>query len=186
MKTLVTGGVRSGKSGYAESLLADEPAVTYVAPGPTPAEDGDPDWADRIARHQARRPAHWTTLESRELGSALTESEGALLIDCLGTWLAAVLDEAKAWNANRDDVEAVVRKQLDPLLEALAATPSTVVLVTNEVGLGVVPAHRSGRLFRDFLGTINQEVGALCDRVDLVMAGKVLHLGTSAVPRGAQ
>lgn len=178
MKVLVTGGVRSGKSRHAEQLVADEPAVTYVAPGPTPEEDPDPDWAARVAAHRERRPAHWTTLESRDLGAALGSGPdgGAVLVDCLGTWLTAVLDEAAAWDQPSADVHALVASRLTVAVAALAAAPGTVVLVTNEVGLGVVPAHRSGRLFRDLLGTVNQTLAAACDEVHLVVAGRVLVL----------
>ena len=175
MRVLVTGGVRSGKSRHAEGLLADEPSVTYVAPGPTTAEDPDPDWAARLAAHRERRPATWTTLESRDLAGALTRP-GAVLVDCLGTWLTAVLDEAGAWDLPSEDVHALVADRLAPAVAALAATPGPVVLVTNEVGLGVVPAHRSGRLFRDLLGTVNQSLAAACDEVHLVIAGRVLVL----------
>lgn len=180
MKVLVTGGVRSGKSGYAEALVAGEPAVTYVAPGPTLAEDSDPDWADRIGRHQERRPEHWTTLETRDLAGALAEPVGAVLVDCLGTWLAAVLDDADAWEKPRDELSTILGAQLDPLVEAITAYDRPLVVVTNEVGLGVVPSHRSGRVFRDLLGTVNQAVGAACDEVHLVVAGRVLKLHESA------
>lgn len=178
MRVLVTGGVRSGKSRYAEGLLAAEPAVVYVAPGPTTAEDTDPDWADRIARHLERRPAHWTTRETRDLAGALG-SDGAVLVDCLGTWLTAVLDEADCWEKPRAEVEALVAERLDGLVEAISRS-ANVVLVTNEVGLGVIPSHRSGRLFRDLLGTVNQVVGAACDEVHVVVAGRVLKLHESA------
>lgn len=175
MKVLVTGGVRSGKSRHAEHLLDGRPAVTYVAPGPTTAEDPDPDWAARLAAHRARRPAHWTTLESRDLAAAFA-GDGAVLVDCLGTWLTAVVDESGLWEAPSADVHAAVRRRLDPAVAALADRTTDTVLVTNEVGLGVVPAHRSGRLFRDLLGTVNQELAAACDEVHLVVAGRVLRL----------
>lgn len=175
-KTLVTGGVRSGKSTRAEALLAEASSVVYVAPGPTVTEDADPDWAARIATHQARRPAHWTTLETRDLAGAVREAQGAVLIDCLGTWLAAVMDEGEAWDAERDVQDALVFSRLDELLLALDETPQSVVLVTNEVGLGIVPEHRSGRVFRDLLGVINQRVAEQCDDVLLVVAGRVLRL----------
>ncbi len=172
MRILVTGGVRSGKSRHAESLLAGRPAVTYVAPGP--ADDDDPDWAARIAAHRERRPATWTTVETRALADALTTRE-PVLIDCLGTWLAGVLDERGLWERPSEEVTAVVETLLDGLVSALAGRED-VVLVTNEVGLGIVPAYRSGRLFRDLLGIVNLRVAAACDEVHLVVAGRVLVL----------
>ena len=174
MKVLVTGGVRSGKSRHAESLLATAPSASYVAPGPTTDEDPDPDWAARIAAHRARRPASWTTVETRDLAAAL-RLEGPVLVDCLGTWLTAVLDERGLWEARSDEVTAAVDGLLDDAV-ALLVGRDDVVLVTNEVGLGVVPAHRSGRLFRDLLGLVNQRVGGACDEVHRVVAGRVLVL----------
>ncbi|WP_446665811.1 bifunctional adenosylcobinamide kinase/adenosylcobinamide-phosphate guanylyltransferase [Flexivirga sp. B27] len=174
VKTLVTGGVRSGKSRHAESLVVGHPSVTYVAPGPTVDEEADPDWVARIAAHRQHRPAHWTTLETRDLATAL-RTDDAIIVDCLGTWLTAVLDERELWEAPVDDAAAAV----DELVEAAAAVLQTrdqAVLVTNEVGLGVVPAHRSGRLFRDLLGTVNQRLAVACDEVHLVVAGRVLVL----------
>ena len=177
MKVLVTGGVRSGKSRHAESLLSPLAVVSYVAPGPTAAEDGDPDWVARVAAHQARRPETWTTVESRDLAAAV-RLEGPVLVDCLGTWLTAVLDERQLWEASPDQVTATVDVLLDQVVSVLDDRDyrDDVVLVTNEVGLGVVPAHRSGRLFRDLLGVVNQRVAAACDEVHLVVAGRVLKL----------
>ena len=175
MLVLVTGGVRSGKSAHAEALVGEEPAVTYVAPGPTAEEDPDPDWAARLAAHRARRPAHWTTVETRDLAAAVREAPGAVVVDCLGTWLSAVVDRL-GWQSDRGALEAAVTGRLDELVAALSAASGTVVLVTNEVGLGVVPEHRSGRLFRDLLGTVNQRVAAVCDDVVLVVAGRALRL----------
>lgn len=168
MRILVTGGVRSGKSRHAESLLAGE-AVTYVAPGP--AYD-DADWRARLDAHRARRPATWTTLETGDLATAL-RTPGPVLVDCLGTWLTRLVDDAELWEAPADEVTAYVAARVD---EAVAALGERAVLVTNEVGLGVVPEHRSGRLFRDLLGTVNQRFGAACDAVHLVVAGRVLRL----------
>ena len=96
-----------------------------------------------------------------------------MLVDCLGTWLTRLIDDAALWEAPVGVVTAQVAEHLDA---ALAALGTDVVLVTNEVGLGVVPDHRSGRLFRDLLGTVNQRVGAVCDEVHLVVAGRVLRL----------
>jgi adenosylcobinamide kinase/adenosylcobinamide-phosphate guanylyltransferase len=169
MRVLVTGGVRSGKSTHAETLLAGEPAVTYVAPGPVV---DDADWRARVATHQARRPVTWTTLETGDLPTALGVG-GPVLVDCLGTWLTRLMDDAGLWDASADDVAAYVEQRT---AEAVAALGETVVLVTNEVGMGVVPEHRSGRLFRDLLGTVNQRFGAVCDEVHLVVAGRMLRL----------
>jgi adenosylcobinamide kinase/adenosylcobinamide-phosphate guanylyltransferase len=166
VRILVTGGVRSGKSAHAEGLLAGRPAVTYLAPGPT--GEPDPEWAARIARHRERRPAHWTTVETTDVAAAL--GDGPMLVDCLGTWLTAQLD-ACGW----DRIDERFTPHLEALVAAVAAADD-LVLVTNEVGLGVVPAHASGRLFRDLLGTVNQRVAAVCDEVHLVVAGRVLVL----------
>ena len=175
MKTLVTGGVRSGKSRHSESLLEGRDAC-YVAPGSAPEIDPDPDWVARITAHRARRPASWTTHETTDLAAELTTADRPLLIDCLGTWLAAVIDEASAWEQSSDAALALVERRLAGVLDALDSCPQDVVIVTNEVGLGVVPEHRSGRLFRDLLGTANQQVAAACDEVHLVVAGRVLRL----------
>ncbi|MDN4174038.1 bifunctional adenosylcobinamide kinase/adenosylcobinamide-phosphate guanylyltransferase [Nocardioides sp. SOB77] len=174
-KVLVTGGVRSGKSTHAERLLAGESSVAYVAPGPVPSAD-DADWAARVAAHRARRPASWTTHETRDLAAVLSSADGAVLVDCLGTWLTAVVDAGALWEAPADEVHGAVLAELEPVVLALGVARRPVVLVTNEVGLGVVPAHRSGRLFRDLLGTTNQRLGAACDEVHLVVAGRVLRL----------
>jgi adenosylcobinamide kinase/adenosylcobinamide-phosphate guanylyltransferase len=175
MKVLVTGGVRSGKSRHAEQLLEGSADVTYVAPGPTAEEDPDPDWVARIAAHQARRPDGWTTLETRDLPAALGV-DGPLLVDCLGTWLTASIDSASGWEEPAAHVHAVIDGELDRVVVALRAARGPVVLVTNEVGLGVVPEHRSGRLFRDLLGVANQRLARECDEVHLVVAGRVLKL----------
>ena len=174
MRVLVIGGVRSGKSRHAESLLADAPSASYVAPGPAADEDPDPDWVARIAAHRARRPASWTTVETHDLAAAL-RLDGPVLVDCLGTWLTAVLDARGLWEASSDEATATIDDLLDEVVARLDGR-TDVVLVTNEVGLGVVPAHRSGRLFRDLLGLVNQRVAAACDEVHLVVAGRVLRL----------
>ncbi|WP_418058635.1 bifunctional adenosylcobinamide kinase/adenosylcobinamide-phosphate guanylyltransferase [Pimelobacter simplex] len=177
MKILVTGGVRSGKSRHAETLVAGSGDVTYVAAGPV---YDDADWAARIAAHRSRRPASWTTAETRDVAGVLRASGAApVLVDCLGTWLTGVIDDAGLWDARVEDVEAHVLGLLDDLVAALGERgpdAGHVVLVTNEVGLGVVPEHRSARLFRDLLGTVNQRVAEVCGEVHLVVAGRVLRL----------
>jgi adenosylcobinamide kinase/adenosylcobinamide-phosphate guanylyltransferase len=174
-RILVTGGVRSGKSRHAERLVGQGPAV-YVAPGPTVEEEPDPDWAARIVAHRARRPAAWSTVETWDLAGVIAAADRPVLIDCLGTWLTAVLDRTEAWELPRDELDALVDIHLGGLDAAIASCPHDLVVVTNEVGLGVVPAHRSGRVFRDLLGEVNQRFGTLCDEVHLVVAGRVLML----------
>ena len=173
MRVLVTGGVRSGKSRHAEGLLGNAERVTYIAPG-RPADGSDPDWDARVAEHQARRPPHWHTVETADVAAAVRDADGTVLVDCLGTWLVAVLDGG-LWEASRADVHDAVDRQVVALCESLTATTDSVV-VTNEVGLGVVPSHRSGVLFRDLLGAVNQRVATVCDEVHLVIAGRVLRL----------
>lgn len=169
MQVLVTGGVRSGKSRHAEQLMAGRDDVVYVAAGP--AYD-DADWAARIATHRARRPASWTTVESHDLAAAL-DTRAPVLVDCLGTWLTAVIDDAGRWDDPVDELQDWIVAQA---AAATRAVRGDVVWVTNEVGMGVVPEHRSGRVFRDLLGSVNQAVAAACDEVHLVVAGRVLKL----------
>lgn len=171
MRTLVTGGVRSGKSVVAERLLTSTSEVTYVATGP---QSDDPDWAERLAAHRDRRPAHWTTLETTDLATALSELTGPALVDCLGTWLTAALDELAAWDAPQASWEPALGDRFTHVVDAWTRCPHDLVAVTNEVGWGVVPEHRSGRIFADSLGRLNQQVAAVSDRVLLVVAGQVL------------
>jgi len=175
MRILVTGGVRSGKSTHAEALIGHEPA-TYVAAGPRPDAEADPDWTARIATHRARRPDSWTTVETQDIAEAIRHAEVPVLVDCLGTWLTALIDRAGAWEQDADTVHRLVLARVDQVVAALTEFDHDLVVVTNEVGLGVVPEHRSGRLFRDLLGTVNQRVAAACDEVHLVVAGRVLRL----------
>jgi adenosylcobinamide kinase/adenosylcobinamide-phosphate guanylyltransferase len=172
-RVLVTGGVRSGKSRHAEALLADRPEVVYVATGPSPSSD-DVEWAARVARHQASRDPRWRTIETTDL-PAVIDARTPTLVDCLGVWLTAVVDELGGWGVDTARWQPELDRRVDALVAAVAAAPD-IVLVTNEVGLGVVPAHASGRLFRDLLGILNQRVGSACDEVHLVVAGRVLRL----------
>lgn len=172
---LVTGGVRSGKSRYAESLLADAD-VTYLTPGYPADADADPEWAARVAAHQQRRPAGWRTVETIDVAGELAAAPGPVLVDCLGTWLTRQLDARGAWEAADAAWSAALEAEAELLARAVAAHPWEVVIVTNEVGWGVVSEHRSGRVFADQLGRLNQRVAAACDRVVLIVAGRPLEL----------
>lgn len=168
-RVLVLGGARSGKSEFAERLVSDERAVTYVAPSPDRPDD--PEWRERVARHRARRPASWTTLETTDVAGALVDASGALLVDCFSLWLASALDTAGAWDAERDDATKAVAALVDDLVDAWRTTKARVVGVSSEVGLGVVPATVAGRRYRDDLGQLNARLAAVADEVWLVTAG---------------
>ena len=174
--TLVTGGVRSGKSAHAEALLREQLRVTYIAPGQIPDPIADPDWAERVAQHQRRRPPHWDTVETSDVAEAVIAAPGAVLLDCLGTWVTALMDQLNGWDRPADEWRPDFDRHLDSFADAWSRAPGPLVAVTNEVGMGVVPEHRSGRLFRDLLGTVNQRIAAVSDDVLLVIAGRVLKL----------
>lgn len=168
-RALVLGGARSGKSSYAEGLLARERSVEYVACGLLPdAEDAE--WADRVALHRARRPASWTTTETVDLVAVLGRTGPPVLVDCLTTWLARVMDDCGVWS-DAPDADVHLAGEIDALLDAWRATRRRVVAVSNEVGSGVVPATASGRRFRDELGVLNARVAAGSQRVWLLTAG---------------
>jgi len=173
-RVLVLGGARSGKSVTAERMLAARGQVEYVACG-RPADDSDPSWAERVRLHRERRPEHWTTLETLDLegvlgGAGSPRPRGGILVDCLSTWLAGVMDECGLWTgAAGADKELATR--VDGLLDAWHATRRVVVAVSNEVGSGVVPATASGVRFRDELGRLNARVAADCEQVWLCTAG---------------
>lgn len=179
-RTLVTGGIRSGKSRHAETLLVDQPQVTYVAPGPVPDPVTDSEWADRVAAHQARRPAHWTTVETDDVAAALRTGDPAYLVDCLGTWVTAVVDGLGTWEVPLAGWQDRFDARLDELVGAWTAVSGVAVAVTNEVGWGLVSEHRSGRVFTDLLGRVNAAVAAVSDDVVLLVAGRPLVLGSNA------
>jgi adenosylcobinamide kinase / adenosylcobinamide-phosphate guanylyltransferase len=157
--TLVIGGARSGKSRYAEGLIAAQlPPWIYVAT----AEAGDHEMLARIRAHRKRRGAHWRTIEApRELVAALTANHGGpVLVDCLTLWLSNVML-----------AEMNVEQEIETLDAALAAAAAPIVLVANEVGLGIVPEFPLGRRFRDLQGILNQRMAARADRVILMVAG---------------
>ncbi|MFD7843303.1 nicotinate-nucleotide--dimethylbenzimidazole phosphoribosyltransferase [Nocardia sp. NPDC059764] len=168
LRTLVLGGARSGKSAFAEQLVASE-AVRYVA---TAAVDpADADFAERIAAHRARRPASWTIVEGDPI-AALGEPAAATLVDDLGTWLTGRIDARAAWESPR----GTVGPDIDALVAAVSGYAQRLIIVSPEVGLGVIPATASGRLFRDEIGTLNQRLAEVCDEVFLVVAGQPVRV----------
>ena len=157
--TLVLGGARSGKSRYAEKLIvASPPPWIYVAT----AEAGDAEMAERIARHRTRRGADWRTIEAPlNLERVLTDCcAEPLLVDCLTLWLSNLML-----------ADATIEEEMTRVEKALVLATAPKVIVSNEVGSGIVPEHPLGRRFRDAQGTLNQRVAALADPVVLVVAG---------------
>lgn len=167
--TLVLGGVRSGKSRYAQQLAAHWERVAFIAT----ATAGDDEMSRKIARHREDRPAHWQTIEEplhiSEQLSALDLTADCILIDCLTLFSANLLEAA-----NDNDEE--IGQHIDSLCNALHAVRCPIILVSNEVGSGVVPASVSGRRYRDLLGELNQRVATVADDVILMVAGLPLAL----------
>lgn len=187
--TFVLGGARSGKSRYAEQLAQRRAAdlalpVTYVA---TARDAGDAEFAARIAHHRARRPREWGLVEAGvDLAGAVADADASgacILVDCLTLWLAGVLcpaegpadadaDASAGAGANAGDAEADgVTARIDALEAALARVQGPVIVVSNEIGLGVVPMGAVTRRYVDELGRLNQRIAALAREVTLMVAG---------------
>jgi adenosylcobinamide kinase / adenosylcobinamide-phosphate guanylyltransferase len=158
--TLVLGGARSGKSRYAEALIAKSPKPwVYVAT----AEARDDEMAQRIAAHKARRAEGWQTIEApHDLPDALRSApaDAAVLVDCLTLWLSNLMEGSF-------DIGA----QIARLQEALKGRTGPTVLVSNEVGLSIVPDNALARRFRDLQGVLNQRMAAIAPRVVMMVAG---------------
>jgi adenosylcobinamide kinase / adenosylcobinamide-phosphate guanylyltransferase len=188
MLTLILGGARSGKSRLAQRLAAETranpaahvPRVTYVA---TYRSDNDPEMAQRIERHRAARPPAWNTVEEPLALAAVVERTAQecdfVLVDCLTIWWSNLMWEHRG-SATRL-VEEIATAELHRI--AAAASRSHVILVSNEVGSGVVPEHLVARAFRDLQGFVNQWAAEVADQVVLAVAGLPLYLKNP--PRGA-
>lgn len=170
--SLILGGARSGKSAYAEKIASESGlAVTYIAT----AQVYDSEFGARVEHHKIRRPEHWQTVEvPHQLAVTLRREAAAdrcLLVDCLTLWLAqcicpeCVPPQGIDWPAERAD-----------LLDTLARLPGKILLVSNEVGMGIVPLGEINRQFQDEAGRLNQAVAALCDDVVFIAAGLPLRL----------
>ena len=163
MRELILGGVRSGKSRLAEQHANDSGLdVVYVAT----AQVRDAEMQQRIAHHQARRPAHWQVIETgHNLAQVLQQQAGAgrcVLVDCLTLWLTQLLCDVS---------EAELQHEVDALLTVLPTLPGQIILVSNETNMGIVPLGELSRRYCDEAGRLHQRVGALCERVILTVAG---------------
>jgi adenosylcobinamide kinase / adenosylcobinamide-phosphate guanylyltransferase len=173
---LILGGARSGKSAYAQSLAAQHGgSVLYVAT----AEAGDAEMAARIAAHRESRPAEWQTLEApRNVGQAIRSCPGqcdTVLLDCL-TLLANNIIVPLPEDATAEQAEAALGDEVDGLLEAYQFGRAGWIIVSNEVGLGLVPPYPLGRIYRDALGRANQRLASAADEVLFMVAGLPLRV----------
>ena len=159
--SFVLGGARSGKTAHALALVTAP--KTYIAT----ATAGDGEMADRITAHQAERGADWRLIEAEvNLPGALADvAEGGVVIDCLTLWLSNLMMQ-----------EADIKAATDDLIDALKASPADVVLVSNEIGMGLVPMDKLSRDFRDAQGRLNQTIAAAADQVEFVAAGLPIRL----------
>ena len=174
MKTLVLGGVKSGKSRYAEQQARNwlqgsgegQRELVYLAT----AESLGDEFSDRIARHRARRPADWLTIEEpiaiAEVIRQHADPNQCVLVECLTLWMSNLLGLE----------EAAREQQVEQFLEALSASRAEIFLVANETGLGIMPANRLARAFGDASGILHQRLAAVCNRVVVIVAGLPLEL----------
>ncbi len=165
--TLILGGARSGKSAYAQKLASTFKRVAFIAT----ARPTDPEMRRKIARHRCERPASWETLEvPTDLASAIesrSRKADLVLVDCLTLYLANVMGFTRR-------VGGKIEKRLQQVCQAIQASRSSMIVVSNEVGCGVVPTFRSGRRYRDLLGQLNQQIAEVADRVVFMVAGMPL------------
>lgn len=185
MIELILGGARSGKSALAEKIAHESRLnVVYVAT----AQAGDGEMATRIAHHQSRRPAKWALVEEPLYLAAVLREQAApgkcLLVDCLTLWLSNLIFQGAAWQ-QIEAGEAVTcplfLRELQGLLDILPKLPGQIILVSNEVGLGIVPMGAINRFYADENGRLNQAIARLADQVTFVAAGLPLILKSTPV-----
>ena len=184
---LVTGGARSGKSAYAERLALETALPTvYIAT----ALAGDEEMRSRIEQHRLRRPKDWQTVEcaTAALAAAIREvsrADTCTIVDCLTLWLANVLARANdAEGPARDDLRSLDLER-EALIGAVRAAPGLLILVTNEIGSGVIPISRLSRTFVDEHGITNRRFAEACDRATLMVCGLPLTLKPAASHRAS-
>ena len=168
---LILGGVRSGKSSYAQQLAGGlGNRILFLAT----AEAGDEEMKRRIARHKASRPESWRTIEEPlDIAGALRKEAAhadAVIIDCVTVWLSNMLMRDEKLS------ETEILKQIDRIVEAYEQDYATYIIVSGEVGMGIVPERPLGRLFRDYLGLVNQRLAGKADRVVMMVAGIAMDL----------
>lgn len=193
--TLILGGARSGKSAWAERrAAASGRPVLFVAT----ATAGDDEMAERIARHRAERPAAWRTLEEplylRDAIQTAAQPGDAVLVDCLTLWVSNRIGAAIGFDADPDalqpeawrDLETALCAEVEALVALAKEREQTLILVSNEVGLGIVPATTLGRRYRDLLGRVNQAVASQAESVVLMVAGLPIDLRQFTVAVGSR
>lgn len=170
MKHLVLGGVRSGKSQFAERwIAAQRDQVVYIAT----SQVWDEGMAERVAKHQSYRPTHWCTIEepiqlAQTINLAVNEHpEAGIIVECCSLWMTNLLCAEN---------EAQFKAECEALFETLQSVESPIVLVSAEVGLGIMPMNALARRFGDEIGGLNQRLAACCDQVTLVTAGLPMAL----------
>ena len=180
---LLLGGARSGKSAYGEALaarLAGEAPITYIAT----ATASDDEMRERIARHRASRPAHWLTIEEPLNPAAALRASATpvVLLDCVTLLVANLLlggkpaSDLSAENTMKSEAEARIDRAITDLLDAWRSRRTTLILISNEVGMGLVPSYPLGRVYRDCLGRANARLAAAADTVLLMVAGLPIEL----------
>ncbi len=177
---LITGGARSGKSRMAEEMAMNSEGVVYVATA-LPIDD---EMRQRIRRHRQRRPSCWTTVEKyRDLGGVIRENVGAevILVDCITVMITNILMDIEIdWNdpssSDLERAEGEVMREADGIIGAADGFTGRIILVTNEVGMSLVPEYPLGRVFRDIAGSVNQRLAEACDRVYLMVSGIPLKI----------
>ncbi len=164
MVTLILGGARSGKSRFAQTLAAKGRHVAFIGT----ARPSDTEMRRKIAYHRSERPASWKTIDAPvKLAEAIASrcsDIDVILVDCLTVYVDNIMD-ARRGNSQK------IQKDLDALCQEIQRSQCSIILVSNEVGCGIVPAFRSGRRYRDILGQLNQRVATIADRVIMMVAG---------------
>ena len=177
MITLITGGARSGKSTYAESIYHDRTDVVYIAT----SRIEDSEMADRIMLHQSTRPSSWRTFEGNYKLKEAIGGESCYLLDCMTVLSSNIMFDLTK-NMDKIDiktqqtVEETICCELISLIDEIREQNKNLILVTNEVGLSIVPEHHISRVYRDILGKVNQKIAALSDEVTVLFCGLPLKL----------